>query len=276
MSSPSSIILQACLALISPLIRLMLKHGITYTVFTAAMKKSFVDAAIEELENSKNLPTDSAVSLLSGVHRRDIRNITRVPLSDLNPLRSPISASAQLVAKWISDPDYLNTKDKPIDLPRAGSEISFDALAQSISSDVRPRALLDDLIRLGLVQENEDSIALLTQGFVPQQGFKELSEQFQNNLHDHIAAACANLGPKLGTNSTDNKSYLEQAIFVDQLSEESANDLHKSAAIAWRQAFKVVMRDAQVKFDFDQATTKKAKRKFRIRFGTYFYSSDKD
>jgi Family of unknown function (DUF6502) len=272
MSSPSTLILQACLVLIGPLIRLMLRHGITYTLFTAALKKSFIDAATKELEESKNIPTDSAVSLLSGVHRRDIRNITRAPASELTGVRSPIGASAQLVAKWMSDPAYLNAKDKPISLLRTGGDISFDALAQSISSDVRPRALLDDLIRLGLVRENNDQIELLTQGFVPQQGFKELSEQFQNNLHDHLAAACANLSKT----STDNQTYLEQAIYVDQLSEESANDLHKSAAVAWRQAFKAVMRDAQVKFDFDQTNTKKPKRKFRVRFGAYFYSSDKD
>jgi Family of unknown function (DUF6502) len=268
MSSTSQIILDACLVLIKPLIRLMLKHGITYTTFTAALKKCFVETAINELSEKQKASTDSAVSLLSGIHRRDIRNITRLADSAPTPLRKPISASAQLVAKWMSDPDFLDVKDRPLTLPRTGNVISFDSLAARISTDVRPRALLDDLLRLGLAQETEDSVALIVHGFIPKTGFIELSEQMQNNLHDHIAAACANIG--------DDKGFLEQAIYVDQLSEESAQQLHQTAAIAWRQAFKSVMRDAQVKFDFDHANTKKAKRKHRVRFGVYFYSSDKE
>jgi Family of unknown function (DUF6502) len=268
MSSPSQIILSSSLVLIKPLIRLLLKHGITYTIFTAALKKHFVDAAFDELSDAKKATTDSAVSLLSGIHRRDVRNLTRLADSTPNPLRTPISASAQLVAKWMSDADFLDTNDRPLALPRTGPKNSFDALAASISSDVRPRAILDDLLRLGLAQESDDYITLVAQGFVPKNGFKELSEQLQNNLHDHIAAACENLH--------DGKSFLEQAIYVDELSEESAQSLHKSAALAWRHAFKSVMREAQIKFDFDQNYTKKSKRKYRVRFGSYFYSSDKD
>jgi Family of unknown function (DUF6502) len=268
MSSTAEIVLTASLVLIKPLIRLMLKHGITYTSFTAALKKCFVEAAFDELSEKQKSTTDSAVSLLSGIHRRDIRNLTRLANSTPSPLRKPISASAQLVARWMSDPNFLDAKDRPLALARSGSDQSFDALAAMTSTDVRPRALLDDLVRLGLAQETADSVTLLVQGFVPKTGFVELSEQFQNNLHDHMAAACSNL--------TENKGFLEQAIYVDELSEESAEQLHKTAALAWRQAFKSVMRDAQVKFDFDQSNTKKSKRKFRVRFGAYFYSSDKD
>ncbi len=268
MSSAPKIILDASLVLLKPLIRLMLKHGITYTTFTAALKKCFVEAAINDLTEKQKATTDSAISLLSGIHRRDIRNLTRLADSAPTSLRKPISASAQLVAKWMSHADFLDTQDRPLTLQRSGSIISFDGLAASISTDVRPRALLDDLLRLGLVQETDDCVSLIVQGFTPKTGFKELGEQFQNNLHDHIAAACANLH--------DDRSFLEQAIYVDELSEESAQQLHKTAAIAWRQAFKSVMRDAQLKFDFDQSNTKKSKRKFRVRFGSYFYSSDKD
>jgi hypothetical protein len=246
----------------------MVKHGITYTSFTSALKKCFVEAAFDELSENKKSATDSALSLLSGIHRRDIRNLTRLANSTPSPLRRPISASAQLVARWMSDPNFLDAKDRPLELARSGTNLSFDALAAMTSTDVRPRALLDDLVRLGLAKETEDSVTLLVQGFTPKTGFLELSEQFQNNLHDHLAAACSNL--------SQDKGFLEQAIYVDELSEESAEQLHKSAALAWRQAFKSVMREAQVKFDFDQSNTKKSKRKYRIRFGSYFYSSDKD
>jgi Family of unknown function (DUF6502) len=254
-----------------PLIRLMIRNGITYTVFVAELKNAFLDAAYDELNHAGKPSTDSAVSLLSGVHRRDVRNLTRLAATAPPPLRQPISAAAQMIARWMSDPLYCDKEDRPAVLPRYGSAPSFDSLAITVNSDVRSKALLDEMVRLGVVEylnESEDSVRLFANGFAPTKGFSELSEQFQNNLHDHAAAASANLHANAG--------FLEQAIFVDQLSKESAHSLHKTAAIAWRQAFKTVMREAQMRYDSDQQNTEPSERNFRARLGVYFYSSDED
>jgi Family of unknown function (DUF6502) len=272
MSSPAHFILLATLAAIRPLIRLLVRNGITYTVLVAALKESFIEAAHQEFKCSSSKPaSDSAISLLSGVHRRDIRNLTRKNAPRQPPLQQSISASSQLVARWLSAPEYADNNDQPAKLPRSGTANSFDALAMSISSDVRPRAILDDLIRLGLAKEDELGVELVVQGFIPRTGFKELTEQYQNNLHDHIAAASANLMA-----DKPEKGFLEQAVFVDQLSQESAHHLHTVATQAWRSAFKLIMREAQARFDHDQVHTKKSKRRHRARFGVYFYASDED
>ncbi|PTT20615.1 hypothetical protein DBR12_08915, partial [Acidovorax sp. HMWF029] len=144
-----------------------------------------------------------------------------------------------------------------------------DGLVASISSDVRPRAVLDELVRLGMAEEGEDGqIRLLATGFVPRQGFAEMAQLMQDNLHDHLAAASLNLEGE--------HNYLEQAVFVDQLSEESAHRLHVVAAKAWRQAFKTVMTEAQARYDHDQKNTPAGERNRRARFGSYFYAADQD
>jgi hypothetical protein len=246
----------------------MIRNGITYPVFIAELKKSFLDAAYHELESADKPSTDSAVSLLSGVHRRDVRNLTRLAGIAPPPRRQTISAAAQVVARWMSDPVYCDNEDQPAKLKHHGTAPSFDSLAGAVNSDVRSKALLDEMLRLGVVEYFEDSIRLLAQGFAPSKGFSELSEQFQNNLHDHAAAASANLHANAG--------FLEQAVFVDQLSKESAHILHKTAANAWKQTFKTVMREAQTRYDSDQQNIEPSKRIFRARLGVYFYSSDED
>jgi len=134
---------------------------------------------------------------------------------------------------------------------------------------VRPRAVLDELVRLGMAEEGEDGqIRLLVAGFVPRQGFAEMAQLMQDNLHDHLAAASLNLEGE--------HNYLEQAVFVDQLSEESARRLHVVAAKAWRQAFKTVMTEAQARYDHDQKNTPPSERNRRARFGSYFYAADQD
>jgi hypothetical protein len=266
MSSRSAIVLASTLRLLRPLARLLLRNGVAYPAFAAAMKKVFLDAAEDELRESGKKGTDSALSLLSGVHRRDVRNLRRlgetVSIGDSN--EAPMSMASQVVARWLGSVDFLDDEGQPRALPR----LSFDALVAGISSDVRPRAVLDELVRLGMAEETANEIKLLAPGFVPRQGFAEMAQLLQDNLHDHMAAATLNL--------ENRHNYLEQSVFVDELSAESAQRLHATAAKAWRQAFRTVMREAQARYDHDQANIEPAQRIHRARFGSYFYAADKD
>lgn len=265
MATRSSLVLDSVLALIKPLVRLMLRHGVAYPTFAAALKRVFLAAAREELQAREMAQTDSAVSLLSGVHRRDVRTLSR-PDPDVPPAERPAAAglAAQVAARWLSDAQYLDEEDHPLPLPRSGEALCFDALVAGVSRDVRPRAVLDELLRLGVVQEEADGrVRLSAEGFTPRHGFEELSWQMRDNLHDHLAAASMNLD--------ENRNFLEQAVYVDRITEASAQRLHRVASQAWRQAFKTVMREAQIRFDHDAQNAAEAERTQRARFGVYFF-----
>ena len=81
MSSRAQVTLGAVLTVVRPLARLLLRHGVAYPAFAAALKRVFLEAAADELSSRKMPATDSALSLLSGVHRRDIRTMTRSPMT---------------------------------------------------------------------------------------------------------------------------------------------------------------------------------------------------
>lgn len=253
-----------------PLVRLLLRHGVAYPAFAAALKPVFLQAARDELRATGQKQTDSAASLLSGVHRRDIRTLDgRAP----GPVAAkaadaPKNLSSQVVGRWLSDPAYLDAEGEPLVLPRYGEAPSFDALVTACSGDIRARAVLAELERLGVAHMTDSIVQLLAPGFVPRQGFAETIALLQDNLHDHAAAATLNAGGA--------HNYLEQSIFVDELTAESAEHLHGVAARAWRQAFRTVMREAQARFDLDQANAPAAQRVHRARFGSYFFTDDHD
>ena len=278
-----SITLDSVLRVMRPLVRLLLRHGITYPAFAAALKRVFLDAAHSELTHQGMARTDSALTLLSGVHRRDVRELrlaqsslstpsapsTRSPTppnvaaAKLSHARPPLSVAGEVMAHWLSVQPWLARNGRPLRLPRSGA-VSFDALVASVSQDVRPRAMLDELLRLGAVTESETGIALVAGGFAPREGFVEMSTLFADNLTDHAAAAAANL--------QGDRNFLEQAVYVDQLSAESAARLQQVAAQVWRQAMKTVMAEAQLRFDGDASLADPHQRNQRARFGVYFYS----
>ena len=73
---PADTLLEESVAMLAPLVRLLVASGVTYPQFTTALKTAFLRAAHAELESSNKKVTDSAVSLLSGVHRKDVRALT--------------------------------------------------------------------------------------------------------------------------------------------------------------------------------------------------------
>ncbi len=266
MSSQPTLALDRVLRVLQPLVRLLVRNGVTYTVLAAALKRLFLDAAQQELAQRGMATTDSAVSLLSGVHRRDVRELTRAAPQASAP-SAPLGLAAQVVARWMNQPEFGNAQGQTRVLPKSGGAGSFDALVAGVSRDVRPRAVLDELLRLGVVQDTAAGLVLEGSGFAPRQGFEEMSWLFAANLQDHAKAAVANL--------QGDANFLEQAVFVDQISADSARQLHTVSVAAWQQAFKLVMQQAQTRFDAD-APLPAAERGHRARFGVYFYSERED
>ena len=267
MPSRSGIVMAAVLHAFRPLARLLLRHGVTYPAFTTALKQVFLRAAIEELRSDGRKQTDSAISLLSGVHRRDVRNLGRLAAAAPDAVE-PVGMASQVVARWLSEAEYLDDQGAPRALPRTGDAPSFDALVASVSSDMRPRAVLDELARLGLAEEADGTVRLRGQGLVPREGFTEMAALMRENLHDHMAAASLNLEGQ--------HNFLEQAVFVDELTAQSAHEMHVVSARAWRQAFKTVMSEAQARYQHDQANASREQRTYRVRFGSYFYAADEN
>ena len=110
MPSRSAIVLASALHVLRPLARLLLRNGVAYPAFAAAMKKVFLDAAHDELQRTGKKTTDSAVSLMSGVHRRDVRNLGRLaePAAEEEAGETPLNMASQVAARWLSQTDCLD------------------------------------------------------------------------------------------------------------------------------------------------------------------------
>lgn len=266
-------VLPRVLHVLRPLVRLLLHHGFTYQALAAALKRVFLEEGQRELNRRGMAVTDSALTLLTGVHRRDVRTLTRdeaaprASASDGAPAAlatPPASLAAEVVGRWMHARRYVDKAGHPKVLSRgAGERASFDELVAGLSRDVRPRAVLDELVRLGVAEETPSGVRLLAEGFAPRRGHDEMQSLFAANAHDHLAAAVANLRGEA--------NFLEQAIFVDELTEDSVHQLQQAGVAAWKVALREVMSTAQQRFDADQALPA-AERRQRARFGVYFYS----
>lgn len=269
--SRAAIALRAALTLLLPLARWLLRNGVHYASFAPAVKQVFVDAARLELAATGAKITDSSVSVLSGVHRRDLRDsraqAARAAEGDAAEagsarVKTP-SVVSQAFTRWITDPDYRDHRNRPMALPRSGPAPSFDSLARLVSSDVHPRTLLAEMKRLNLLDEEaEGTVTLRVQAFLPQQGFDGDAAIFSANVADHIAAAAHNLGTTEGR-------FLEQSMYGSGLTPQSISALGDTARALWSAAFEQIVREATRRYEGDRA---QPDAHMRMRFGVYYYA----
>ena len=211
--------------LLGPLARLAVSRGLTFPVVRELLKQAFVQAARQAQPGGSSRDI-SRVATAAGLTRREV---TRLSLDQPPALADRPSPATQLFTRWQADRRLRDRAGKPKVLPRQGRAPSFEALAQSITRDVHPRSLLDELIRLGLARHaaDSDTVQLLEQAFVPRDDHARMVGFLGQNVGDHLAASVANV---LG----DERKHFEQAVFADELSDESIAKAKKLVNAQWR------------------------------------------
>ncbi len=255
--------LQAWERVQAPLCRMLLDAGIDYPRAAAALRQVFLEQAHRQMLRNGAPDTDSGLSLLSGVHRKEVRQ-WRQQAPQHAPARA-IAPSAQLFARWSSVTAYRDRRHRPKAIPRLGPAPSFEALAREVTQDVHPFTLLQELLRLGLVAlETRDGVEYVlprSEGFVPRGDLQQLLDLFGMNLADHAAAAVSNLAQEA--------PRLEQSVFADGLSQASMNRLAELARELWAHNRDRMVAEALRCLESD-ASDREARG--RVRFGAYFWN----
>jgi hypothetical protein len=250
-----------------PLARLLIARELPFPFSSNLLRGAYVEVAVEEFPVQGKRQTDSRISLLTGVHRKDVKRLRARRRAQSPPPRAA-SLGSQLIARWTTLPQYCDENGAPRPLPRrptgSGAE-SFESLVRSLNTDIRPRVVLDEWLRLGIAAvDEEDRVHIETQAFIPRRGSDEIAYYFGRNLHDHLAAAVHNL---LG----DGQPLLERSVNYNNLSEEAVAELSE---VARRRGMEVLQELNARALGLQQRDSGRPGASKRFNFGVYLFSED--
>lgn len=255
--------------LLRPLVRLLIRSGVTFPVLADLLRGLYVEVARHDLLPDPRTRTDSRISLLTGVHRKELRR-QRAPEAVQAP--AVVTLNTQIIARWLGSPDNTDREGHPLPLPRTGDAPSFESLVASVTRDVRPRAVLDDWIGQGIVTlDAEDRVHLHAAAFLPREGSEAQLFYFARNLHDHAAAAVANI---LATGAPP---FLDRSLHYDRLGPEAAAGLEAEGRQAAQRMLLELNRVALRLAEADDATAAAAggsRPTRRVNLGVYLYVED--
>lgn len=158
----------AILRLLRPLIRLLLRHGVSHRTFSELAKWVYVDVAASEFALEARKQSTSRVAVVTGLTRKEVARLRAQPQPDERLQSERYNRAARIIGAWLRDPDYRARTGKPLTLPLHGDAVSFTELVRRYSGDMPVRALLDELLHVGAVElDAQGRVRLLSNGYVP-------------------------------------------------------------------------------------------------------------
>ena len=153
-------IIDACVRLLRPLARIMLRHGLSTYDFSRIANIAFVRAAADILREQGKPVSFSRVSAITGLHRHVVSDIVNSPSAGAQD--SSVEKDyrrnrlARVLTGWFESPRYTDSDGRPLLLAIDGPEPSFATLVHAFSGDIYPRIILDELLEVGAVRVLKD------------------------------------------------------------------------------------------------------------------------
>src|SRR5262245_10288296 len=165
-------ILDALGRVLEPVVRLLLKSGITWRDFSDLAKAKFVHVATGEF-GIRGRPTNaSRVAILTGLDRRDVRKLRIASDSPREPDPGFMSKPSQVLGGCVHDPEFVSD-GAPRDLELDGENGSFAALVRRYAPGIPTIAMVKELQAAGAIEKvGSNKLRALKRTYIP----RELSE----------------------------------------------------------------------------------------------------
>jgi hypothetical protein len=207
-NKPRQEVLSAYRKLLSPLIELLLRSGISAGDFTALAKAVYVHVAAEQLALTARRINQSRIAIVTGLTRAEVKRLLRSPVGYVAPRQYELHRAERVIRGWCADAEFSTGRARPLRLPIRGRVGSFTALVKKYSGDIPVRAMLDQLVAMRAVKIGANSVRM-SNPFAPSSG---IDREQVNRFGEHIE----NLGRTLLRNMDANigQLYVGTAVSV--------------------------------------------------------------
>lgn len=256
----------ALLSLLRPLVRHLIGRGWTYPVLAEFLKSVYVAEAQTHYDDDPDTMTDSRLSLLTGIHRKDIKRL-RAELRAASPtpaFRRDASLAVRVVAAWVSSPRYVDARKRPKVLPftAAAGRLSFEKLVRETRADMRPNVILDELVRVGVAEVDENNMVTLLRNAYISDLPRDKIAYLGDNVGDHLQSALHNI-------TGQGQPFLERAVHYELIAPEALEQLRPELTRVAEDFLQTVNRKL-MPLNAD-AIRRRESRGRRMRLGIFYY-----
>jgi hypothetical protein len=161
-------LLHAFRLMLRPVVRMLLRAGVTWKEAADTCKAAFVEVATRDYGLHGRPTNISRVAILTGLSRREVSRLWRHVEGQEDPQFTTMNSATRLLTAWHLDPDFLDDAGRPVELPMTGAGASFTELARRYGGDFAAVTLARELARNGAVLQLPDgALRVMSRYFMP-------------------------------------------------------------------------------------------------------------
>jgi uncharacterized protein DUF6502 len=167
-------LLEAYRRLFRPLVRILLRNGISFSEFSETTKEVFIEESIKDCWRGDANASVARVCLVTGLTRIEVERTLDVWAKDEGTSdRSRLARIARLLTGWSTDPKYVGPYGWPIDVPfdQTGDEhkASFVEIVKRFCGNASAQSMLNELLNVQAVSRTEAGLLRLeNRAYIPE------------------------------------------------------------------------------------------------------------
>ena len=165
-------LLEAYRVLMGPLVRILLRQGISIAEFSEVIKAVYVEVALKDFKVSGRKATRTRIAVMTGLTRKEVKRVIDEVARERFELKTGVNRLTRVLVGWHTDPDFTGPYGMPLELRYEAAvpgEPTVSELVKRHSGDMSPRSIIDELIRVSAVKETEAGwYRVLRRDYIPE------------------------------------------------------------------------------------------------------------
>lgn len=183
-------LLAAYAKLLRPLVRILLRHGVTYAELSEVVKTVYVSVAALEFRVPGKKMSKARIAIVTGLTRKEVQRISEIDNRERAGQKTNLSRIGRVLSGWHTDPEFTGPYGMPLELrydSAVPTDETFVRLVQRYSGDMTPRAMLDELLRVGAVVETDQNwFKVVRREYVPHTLAPDFLERVGRGVHNFV------------------------------------------------------------------------------------------
>ncbi len=153
--------------ILRPLIRVMLRNGVSCGSFEELVRKAYVDEAFAIGKKNQLKTTVSSVSAQTGLSRKEVKRLNELEQAQRPDVEQKYNRAVRVISGWVNEKNFTDAQGNAKALPLSDESDSFAALVKQYSGDITPKAMLDLLLKAECVKVEDNKVHLIKLAYVP-------------------------------------------------------------------------------------------------------------
>jgi len=260
----NNILNENAVKILRPLVRVMIRNGVSTGSFEELVRKAYVDEAFAMGEKNQQKTTISSISAQTGLSRKEVKRLHELDSPHNADIEQKYNRAVRVISGWCNDRNFTDNEGNARLLAVDGNDDSFASLVKQYSGDIPTKAMLNLLLAADCVDVKDNTVRLIKQAYVPGNDSAEIIRILGTDTNELLNTIDHNLTAEEGEKRYQRK--VSSAV-LDQKNITEFKDLSRKQAQTLLEELDAWISQHEVTPDDDNARY--------VSVGIYYYEQER-